>query len=382
MIKIAADSQIPSVEQKLSEFFADEFSLELFAFDELTSNDLRDIDALFVRSTTRVDKELCDQSSIKFIGSTTAGINHLNIEYLDAQNILWSFAPGCNASSVTHYVMSALAELIQEGLFSVRQTVGVIGYGNIGKKVYQLLSALNIKVFAYDPLLNDSHLVTMEEVLACDLITIHVPFTKQGAYPTSQLINQSHRSCLRDKILINTSRGGVVCEKLLSQSSDLIYVADVWVDEPTPSITAIKNSFIATPHIAGYSIEGKMNGTSVIALECAKAFNCLKENKSMDYQLMQWPHGLENIVRDMHAHGFPLAMFNSELDLHSLSNQFKDLSAHNLASGFKSLRINHPPRHDFDAYDYQNIADLDESINLDFFHRLHHLSDQHNESPK
>ena len=127
MIKIAADSQIPSVEQKLSEFFADEFSLELFAFDELTSNDLRDIDALFVRSTTRVDKELCDQSSIKFIGSTTAGINHLNIEYLDAQNILWSFAPGCNASSVTHYVMSALAELIQEGLFSVRQTVGVIG---------------------------------------------------------------------------------------------------------------------------------------------------------------------------------------------------------------------------------------------------------------
>ena len=80
--------------------------------------------------------------------------------------------------------------------------------------------------------------------------------------------------------MINTSRGGVVCEKLITESNDLIYVADVWVDEPIPSITTIQNAFISTPHIAGYSIEGKMNGTGVIALECAKAFNCLKESGS------------------------------------------------------------------------------------------------------
>jgi erythronate-4-phosphate dehydrogenase len=373
LIKIASDSQIPNIQQKLSEFFADEYSLEYFVYDELTSNDLKNVDALLVRSTIQVGKKLCDHSSIKFVGSATAGINHLDTEYLDAQNISWSHAPGCNAFSVIHYVMAALGELIQEGLFSVRQSIGIIGYGNIGKRLYQLLSALNIEVYAYDPLLKHSHLVTMEKVLACDLITIHVPYSTEGVYPTSQLINQSHRSFLKDKILINTSRGGVVCEKLVTESNNLIYVADVWVDEPTPSITAIKNSFIATPHIAGYSIEGKMNGTGVIASECAKAFNCLKDSGSSNNQLMNWPHGLENIVRDMHSYGFPLAMFNSELDLSAISNAFKDISTHTLADGFKDLRVKHSPRHDFNAYSYQDIVGLDESINLDFFNSLRSL---------
>jgi erythronate-4-phosphate dehydrogenase len=266
--------------------------------------------------------------------------------------------------------MAALGELIQEGFFNVRQSIGIIGYGNIGKRLYQLLSALNIEVYACDPILNDTHLVTMEKVLACDLITIHVPYSIEGAYPTNDLLNQSHSSFLKDKILINTSRGGVVCEKLVTESNSLIYVADVWVDEPIPSMTSVQNAFISTPHIAGYSIEGKTNGTSVIASECAKAFNCLKASSLTNNQLMNWPHGLENIVRDMHAHGFPLAMFKSELNLRTISDAFKDLSADNLADGFKDLRANHSPRHDFNAYYYQNIADLDESINLDFFHSL------------
>jgi len=373
LIKIASDSQIPNIQQKLSEFFADEYSLEYFIYDELTSNDLKNVDALLVRSTIQVGKKLCDHSSIKFVGSATAGINHLDTEYLDAQNISWSHAPGCNAFSVIHYVMAALGELIQEGLFSVRQSIGIIGYGNIGKRLYQLLSALNIEVYAYDPLLKHSHLVTMEKVLACDLITIHVPYSTEGVYPTSDLLNQSHSSFLKDKILINTSRGGVVCEKLVTESSNLIYVADVWVDEPTPSKTTIQNAFISTPHIAGYSIEGKMNGTGVIASECAKAFNCLKDSGSSNNQLMNWPHGLENIVRDMHAYGFPLAMFKSELDLSAISNAFKDISTHTLADGFKDLRVKHSPRHDFNAYSYQDIVGLDESINLDFFNSLRSL---------
>ena len=139
MIKILSDSQIPNIKQKLYEFFADEYLLEYFVYDELTSNHLRDVDALLVRSTTQVDKNLCDHSPIKFVGSATAGINHLDIEYLDTQNISWSHAPGCNAFSVIHYVMAALGELVQEGLFSVRQSIGIIGYGNIGKRLHQLL---------------------------------------------------------------------------------------------------------------------------------------------------------------------------------------------------------------------------------------------------
>ena len=370
MIKIAADSQILNIEQKLSEFFADKYSLKYFESDQLTSTDLQDVDALLVRSTVRVNKELCADSQIQFVGSTTAGINHLDTKYLDSQNISWSHAPGCNACSVTHYVMAVLGMLIEDGLFNIRQSVGIIGYGNIGKKLYQSLSALNIQVYAYDPFLNDAHLVTMDKVLACDLVTIHVPYSLEGPHPTSNLINQSHKKLLEDKTLINTSRGGIVSEDLVIELDDLIYVADVWLDEPTPSIPIIQKAFISTPHIAGYSIEGKSNGTSTVAIECARAFNCYEENNLSANNLIKWPHGLGNIVRDIHAYGFPISIFKSELNLRSISNILKNTSQHELAKEFNNSRANHPPRNDFNKYSFEGIIDLDESINLEFFNTI------------
>ena len=373
MIKIAADSQIPNLEPRLSELFDAEYSLQYFESDQLKSNDLKDIDALLVRSTVQVDQELCNNSPIQFVGSATAGINHLDTKYLNDQDIAWGHAPGCNAASVTHYVMAAIGELIQEGLFNVRQSVGIVGYGNIGKRLYQMLSALNIPVYAHDPFLTDPFLVEMDKILACDLITIHVPYSTEGDHPTRELINISHAKDLKDKILINTSRGGVVSEALVMDSHDLIYIADVWLNEPTPSPAVIQKAFIASPHIAGYSIEGKLNGTSIIAMKCARVFKCIKETSSLENHSIEWPHGLENIVRDMHAFGFPLALFKSELDLRSISDTLKNISANELADRFKDLRVNHSPRHDFNAYSYQEIVDLDESINLTFFNSLKNL---------
>ena len=373
MIKIAADSQIPNLESRLSELFDAEYSLHYFESDQLKPDDLKDIDALLVRSTVQVDEVLCRGSQIKYVGSATAGTNHLDTKYLDNQNIAWSHAPGCNAYSVTHYVMAAIGELIQEGLFNMRQSVGIIGYGNIGKRLYQMLSALNIQVYAHDPFLTDPFLVEMDKILACDLITIHVPYSREGAHPTRELINISHAKDLKDKILINTSRGGVVSEALVIESQDLIYVADVWLNEPAPSPAVIRKAFIATPHIAGYSIEGKLNGTSMIAMECARVKKCIKETSSPENYLIDWPHGLENIVRDMHACGFPLALFKSELDLRSISDTLKNISVNELTDRFKDLRVTHFPRHDFNAYSYKEILDLDESINLAFFNCLKNL---------
>ncbi|MDB9705070.1 4-phosphoerythronate dehydrogenase [Gammaproteobacteria bacterium] len=367
MIKIAADSQIPNLEPRLSELFNAEYSLQYFECDQLKPDDLKDIDALLVRSTLQVDEELCRGSQIKYVGSATAGMNHLDTKYLDNQNIAWAHAPGCNAYSVTHYAMAVIGELIQEGLFNVRQSVGIIGYGNIGKRLYQMLSALNIQVYAHDPFLTDPFLIEMDKILACDLITIHVPYSTEGAHPTRELINITHAKDLKDKILINTSRGGVVSEALVMESHDLIYIADVWLNEPTPSPAVIQRAFIATPHIAGYSIEGKLNGTSMIAMECARFFNCIKEISSLENYSIEWPHGLESIVRDMHAFGFPLSLFKSELDLRSISDTLKSISINELAHRFKDLRINHPPRHDFNAYSYEEVINIDESINLDFF---------------
>jgi len=373
LIKIVADSQIPNIEGKLTEFFADEYLLEYFEYVELTSKYLRDVDALLVRSTIKVDKELCDHSPIKFVGSATAGIDHLDTKYMNDRDIAWGHAPGCNAASVTHYVMAAIGELIQEGLFNHKKSVGILGYGNIGKRLYQILSALNIPVYAHDPFLKYPFLVEIDKILACDLITIHVPYSTEGSHPTRELINISHAKDLKDKILINTSRGGVVSEALVMESQDLIYIADVWLNEPAPSPAVIQKAFIATPHIAGYSIEGKLNGASMIAMECAKVFKCIKESNSLESHSIEWPHGLENIVRDMHAFGFPLALFKSELDLRSISNTLKSISATNLHNGYTDLRVNHSPRHDFNTYSFKEIEDIDESINLAFFDSFKNL---------
>ena len=373
MINIASDSQIPNLESRLSDLFDAEYSLQYFESDQLKPNDLKDIDALLVRSTVQVDQELCNNSQIQFVGSATAGINHLDTKYLNDKDIAWRHAPGCNSASVTHYVMAAIGELIQEGLFNVRQSVGIVGYGNIGKRLYQMLSALNIQVYAHDPFLTDTFLVEMDKILACDLISLHVPYSTEGAHPTRELINGSHTKDLKNKILINTSRGGVVSEAFVMESQDLIYVADVWLNEPAPSTAVIQKAFIATPHIAGYSIEGKLNGTSMIVMECARVFKCIKETSSLENHSIEWPHGLENIVRDMHAFGFPLALFKSELDLRSISNTLKNISANELADRFKDLRVTHCPRHDFNTYSYKEIVHLDESINLAFFNSLKNL---------
>ena len=156
MIKIAADSQIPNLESRLSELFDAEYSLQYFESDQLKSNDLKDIDALLVRSTVQVDQELCNNSQIQFVGSATAGINHLDTKYLNDQDIAWGHAPGCNAASVTHYVMAAIGELIQEGLFNVRQSVGIVGYGNIGKRLYQMLFSSQYPGLCSRPFFNRS----------------------------------------------------------------------------------------------------------------------------------------------------------------------------------------------------------------------------------
>ena len=276
MINIAADSQIPEIENRLAEFFDAEYSFQSFDSNTVSSADLKNIDALLVRSTLFVNQGICEDTRIRYVGSATAGINHLDINYLDTQNIAWSHSPGCNAFSVIHYVMAAIGELIQDKLFQEKKSIGILGYGNIGKRLYKILKALNFDVYACDPFISKPELVDLDSLLECDLVTIHVPLTFHDSYPTINLVNESHIKKLTNKIIINSSRGEVVSEALVMQAKDLIYICDVWINEPSPSRELIQKSYISTPHIAGYSIEGKLNGTKSIAESCAKHFQCLK----------------------------------------------------------------------------------------------------------
>ena len=370
MINIAADSQIPEIENRLAEFFDDDYSLKSFDSSIVSSSDFKNIDALLVRSTLFIDEGICADTRIRYVGSATAGINHLDINYLDAQNISWSHAPGCNAFSVIHYVMAAIGELIKDGLFNTSQSIGIVGYGNIGRRLYKILKALNFEVYACDPFLSHSELVNLDSILECDLITIHAPLTEADKHPTFNLINESHIQKVSNKILINTSRGEIISEAFLFKANDLIYISDVWVNEPNPSLEIIKKSYIATPHIAGYSIDGKLNGAKIIAEECAKAFNCLKLKSIKPLMSPDWPYELQNIITDIRRMSFPATLFHKELDLKLISDAFKGLSNKDLEKGFRSLRANHPPRHDFNFYSFRGMSKLDKDTGLMFFDEL------------
>jgi len=370
LIHIAADSQIPEIENRLAEFFDAKYSFKYFDSNTVSTNDLINIDVLLVRSTLFVNQRLCEGTRISYVASATAGINHLDIDYLDSQNIAWSHAPGCNAFSVIHYVMAAIGELIKDDLFNVGRSIGIVGYGNIGRRLYNILKALKFEVYACDPFLSHSELVDLDRVLECDLITIHAPLSEKGKHPTSNLINKSHIKKLSNKILINTSRGEIISEALVLKADDLIYIFDVWINEPMPNLKLIKKSYIATPHIAGYSIEGKLNGTKIIAEECAKAFECLKPKSVKSMTSAGWPHGIKNIVRDIREISFPASLFHKELDLKSTSDTFKALPNKDLEKGFRLQRANHLPRHDFNFYSFEEMSSLDEEIDLKFFNKL------------
>ncbi len=371
MIRIAADLQIPEIENRLANFFDDEYLLKYFDSSSLSASDLINTDALLVCSNLSVNQKLCEGTKISYVASATAGTDHLDIDYLESKNINWSHAPGCNAFSVIHYVMAVIGELIKDGFFNVRQSVGIIGYGNIGKRLYKFLKALKFKVYVCDPFLSNPELVDLDSVLKCDLISIHAPLADKGKHPTFNLINESHIKKLANKILINTSRGEIISEAFVLKSDNLIYISDVWINEPLPSLEIIEKSYIATPHIAGYSIEGKLNGTRIIAEQCAKAFECLKSSDPVKSKRpSDWPYGLKDIVRDIHGISFPASLFHSELNLKSISDKFKALSIKDLEKGFRFQRANHPPRHDFNFFSYKGINRLDEELDLDFFYEL------------
>ena len=163
--------------------------------------------------------------------------------------------------------------------------------------------------------------------------------------------------------MINTSRGGIISEDMILDVDDLIYLSDVWSDEPNPSCEVIKNAFIATPHIAGYSIEAKSNSSFIIAKECVKFFGFFDNAYENKVNLKVWPFDIKKIVADLHAYGFPVSLFTEELNLQSISKEFKALDGGNMPANFKLMRLNHSARHDFNAYSYPDLSRLDDELN-------------------
>ncbi len=247
----------------------------------LSADDLIDIDALMIRSVTKVNHNLISKANkLQFVGTATAGQDHVDLALLAERGITFTSAPGCNKVGVAEYVLSALMVIGQQQGFSIfEKTIGIIGAGNVGSYLAQCLDALGIRYLLNDPIKEQEgdtrQFHSLEAIQAqCDVITVHTPITKDGEYPTHHLINEAFLDALQpDAIFINAARGPVTDNQALkkalqlSQSGlgkKLTAVLDVFEFEPQVDLELLPLLAFATPHIAGYGLEGKARGTTMV----------------------------------------------------------------------------------------------------------------------
>ncbi|KJS79636.1 MAG: erythronate-4-phosphate dehydrogenase [Pseudomonas sp. BICA1-14] len=273
---ILADENIPLVD----EFFAGFGKIRRMPGRSINRAALENVDVLLVRSVTRVDREMLEGSAVRFVGTCTIGTDHLDLGYFEQAGIEWASAPGCNARGVVDYVLGSLLALSEvRGEALARRRFGVVGAGEVGGRLLEVLRGLGWDVRVCDPprqVREAGDFVSLDEILAeCDVISLHTPLTLGGDWPTFHLFDQARLSRLRPGTwLINASRGAVVdnaaLRDLLLQRPDLEAVLDVWEGEPQVDVALAGLCRIATPHIAGYSLDGKLRGTAQIyAALCA-----------------------------------------------------------------------------------------------------------------
>jgi len=248
--------------------------VRILATPELTRSALRDVDAVVVRSETRVDAALLEGTSVGFVGTATIGTDHVDTEYLRRRGIAFAAAPGSNANSVAEYVAAALCVLSRRlGADLSGSTVGVVGVGNVGSKVVRVAEAFGMSVLLNDPPLaratGDGRFLELDELMGCDIITLHVPLTLSGPDATHRLFDARRIGQMKHGgVLINTARGAVVETCALVEALRGGHLAgaviDVWEGEPSIDTRLLEMAAIATPHIAGYSLDGKVRAARMV----------------------------------------------------------------------------------------------------------------------
>lgn len=346
-MKIVADENIPYAEA----LFSTLGNVHLVPGRSLQRSDVIDADILLVRSVTRVNEALLGGTPVKFVGTCTIGTDHLDKRYLDAQHIVYASAPGCNANSVVQYALAALAHL---GKIDNKLRYAIVGCGNVGGRLYHALDNLGLDCVGIDPYLTTEDIPTLGEfstIYDCDVICVHTPLLRQGLHPTYHLFNKSVLDRLKPgTVLLNAGRGDVIDNQALNDklktSADLQVVLDVWENEPAIHTDLLKQVTIGTPHIAGYSFEGRVNGSTMI-------FQALSQflGKSTAWQgtiltpLLQRVLG-EN-VSIKHTD-----MASTILATHSIYDDYQRLMAvaDDVSNAFDRLRKTYPKRREFTHY--------------------------------
>ena len=367
MYKILADENIPYAEAAFSNFG----TVQLIAGREINNEIVRPYDILIVRSVTKVNEQLLEGSNVKFVGTTTIGLDHIDTGYLKKKNISYANAPGCNADSVAEYIFAGLYKIASETRLSIEKcSLGIIGYGNIGSRVGRIADALGMKLYINDPPLQrtkgNSPFCTYDEALSADIITYHVPLNIGGPDNTFHMLSSSQLNSFgSEKIILNASRGKVVAnedlkEFLINRGNKVIL--DVWESEPAIDEDLLKLVLIGTPHIAGYSYEGKVNGTVMIF----KSLNrFLKANKIWQPAMPEVKDAVINYPESE----------STEQSLHTLISRIYDINADDeklrqitdqkeAGSYFDRLRKKYPIRREFSNYTVKISRKLEKEIKI------------------
>ncbi|WLH33925.1 4-phosphoerythronate dehydrogenase PdxB [Pseudomonas sp. FP2196] len=267
---IVADENIPLLEA----FFAGFGEIRRVPGRSIDRATVEQADVLLVRSVTNVSRALLEGSKVRFVGTCTIGTDHLDLEYFAEAGITWSSAPGCNARGVVDYVLGSLLTLAEiEGVDLTQRTFGVVGAGEVGGRLISVLKGLGWNVKVCDPprqAAEGGDYVSLEQIIEqCDVISLHTPLTRSGDGATWHLFDQQRLQQLKPGAwLINAARGPVVdnaaLRKVLLEREDLQAVLDVWEAEPEVDLSLADLCVLATPHIAGYSLDGKQRGTAQI----------------------------------------------------------------------------------------------------------------------
>ena len=368
-MNIIADENIIYAEEAFSQFG----EVKLLKGREISNSILKDADALFIRSVTNVNKKLLADTKVKFVGTATIGTDHIDIDYLKTNGIEFTSAKGCNSFAVTEYVLAAVNSLInKENKNYADLSIGVIGVGNIGSKLERLFNTLGSKVLLNDPplkrLTDRSKYISLEEVLSAAIITCHVPLNLTGDDKTFHLLDEKEIAQIKPgAIIINSSRGPVINNNTLKQrlivEKDLHAVLDVWENEPNLDLELLELVDLATPHVAGYSLEGKINGTKIIYdkfcefIQTEKAWQPNYPTVS-DNTIINEYNSEEELINSL----FPF-IYNIEEDCNFTKS--KILSNKNeTAAMFDALRKNYKLRRELNNYRVNYSTDFENLLNV------------------
>jgi len=360
-MKIIADENMPYVDA----LFGYLGKIEYVNGRTLTPKQVEDADVLLVRSVTKVNAALINNAhKLKFVGSATIGTDHVDVEYLSTRNIYFTNAPGCNATAVGEYAFIAMLELAQRfGESLAGKVVGIVGAGNTGTAAAKCMQAYGLKVLLCDPIKalqgDTREFVSLDTIIEqADIISLHVPITKEGEHKTWYLFDEARLNKLKPNTwLLNCCRGEVIDNRALikfkQQRDDVKLVLDVWEGEPNPMAELVALAEFATPHIAGYSLEGKARGTFMLYQTWCELLD-FPVKKSLESLLPAFQFNQIVSQGDL-TEGQLLKLSRLVYDLRD--DDFNFRGCFSTATGFDLMRKNHTYRREYSAISLTQSVD-------------------------